>query len=213
PGLPVDVEVVEFMVNSDLEKIGPGEPNPATHGTGATAGLKAKRLREGAGVETEAKIDIPAAYVRFYKKGSSESLATFLFGSKVVRLPALDTQQELTVDGKTYELPLRPKRYYKPYTIYLKKFHFARYLGTDKPKNYSSELIVRDDDDPDQKGQEVTIRMNSPLRHRGETFYQGGFDPNTETTTILQVVDNPGWLVPYISCAMVTLGLIVHFSI
>ena len=46
----------------------------------------------------------------------------------------------------------------------------------------------------------------------GETLYQGGFDPRTETTTILQVVKNPGWLIPYISCVMVSLGLIVHFG-
>jgi len=28
----------------------------------------------------------------------------------------------------------------------------------------------------------------------------------------LQVVTNPGWLLPYVSCAMVTLGLLIHFG-
>jgi hypothetical protein len=29
--------------------------------------------------------------------------------------------------------------------------------------------------------------------------------------TILQVVRNPGWEMPYLSCAMVSVGMIVHF--
>jgi hypothetical protein len=30
---------------------------------------------------------------------------------------------------------------------------------------------------------------------------------------VLQVVENPGWLIPYISCVLVALGLVVHFSL
>ena len=55
--------------------------------------------------------------------------------------------------------------------------------------------------------------MNEPLRYRGETFYQADFDKKTETQTILQVVRNPGWLLPYISCFLVTLGMMTHFGI
>jgi hypothetical protein len=29
--------------------------------------------------------------------------------------------------------------------------------------------------------------------------------------SILQVVENPGWLLPYLSCLLVGAGLIVHF--
>ena len=38
--------------------------------------------------------------------------------------------------------------------------------------------------------------MNDPLRYRGFTFYQSGFD-NNDKTTILQVVKNPAMLLPY----------------
>ena len=54
--------------------------------------------------------------------------------------------------------------------------------------------------------------MNNPLRYDGMTFYQAGFDKN-DTTTILQVVHNPSWLLPYIACIMMGLGLITQFSI
>ena len=34
-----------------------------------------------------------------------------------------------------------------------------------------------------------------------------------DTLSILQVVENPGWLIPYISCVLVGVGLIVHFTV
>jgi hypothetical protein len=53
--------------------------------------------------------------------------------------------------------------------------------------------------------------MNNPLRYGGETYYQSGFDERDSQVTILQVVRNPGWLTPYFSCALVSIGLVVQF--
>ena len=49
-----------------------------------------------------------------------------------------------------------------------------------------------------------------PLTDAGETFYQASFKEN-DKGTILQVVKNPGWLLPYLSCAMVGGGMTIHF--
>jgi hypothetical protein len=49
------------------------------------------------------------------------------------------------------------------------------------------------------------------LRYAGETFYQASFDPDNQGT-ILQVVHNPSWLTPYLSCILVGVGLIVQFA-
>jgi hypothetical protein len=54
--------------------------------------------------------------------------------------------------------------------------------------------------------------MNQPLRYLGKTYYQASFGKG-DTLSILQVVENPGWLLPYISCVLVTLGLLIHFGI
>jgi hypothetical protein len=64
------------------------------------------------------------------------------------------------------------------------------------------------------KGEErdVLIYMNQPLRYGGKTFYQASFGKG-DTLSVLQVVENPGWLLPYISTVLVTLGLLVHFAI
>jgi hypothetical protein len=54
--------------------------------------------------------------------------------------------------------------------------------------------------------------MNQPLRYDGKAFYQASFGEG-DRLSILQVVSNPGWLLPYIACVLVGLGLIVHFGI
>jgi hypothetical protein len=57
---------------------------------------------------------------------------------------------------------------------------------------------------------EALIWMNHPLRYGGETFFQSAFMPG-DTGTVLQVVANPGRIIPYLSCMMVAIGLLAHF--
>jgi ABC-type transport system involved in cytochrome c biogenesis permease subunit len=205
PDLPVDVEVKEFMVNSgrliDLEKTETPPANPADHGLGLL--FVAQKKKEISGLDTN-QINFPAVYVTLYQKGTDRALGTYL-GSIQLK------EDVLGVDGKKYDMGLRYKRYYKPYRVYLDEFRFDRYMGTKKAKSYSSDVRVED-----ANGHELRrahIAMNEPMRFAGETFYQGGFDERTEQTSILQVVKNPGWLIPYISCSLVGFGLIAHFGI
>jgi ABC-type transport system involved in cytochrome c biogenesis permease subunit len=198
--LPVDVEVVRYLPNS---RLGSPEPdNPANAGAGLESGVVP--VREGAGASQDAKVDSPSAYVTFRDKDTGDPLGTYLVSLWL-------KPQPVTVGGKTYEVALRWKRTYKPYKLQLIKFRFDRYPGTNIPKNYSSQVRLVDPEGNEDR--EVLIRMNEPLWHRGETFYQTNFDPETEATTILQVVKNPGWLLPYISCALVGVGMAVHFSL
>ncbi len=48
------------------------------------------------------------------------------------------------------------------------------YLGTQTPKNYSSDVRLVDKDRNIDR--EVKIWMNNPLRFAGETFYQSGYN-------------------------------------
>jgi hypothetical protein len=207
PDLPVDLEVVEYMVNSVVERITPvpGQRNQATAGQGTQ--MIAVKKSEVSGVDPNQKIDTPSAYIRLYKKGTKEELGTYLVS---LRLTLMGLSDIFELDGKKFDVSYRFKRYYKPYSLHLKKFTFARYPGTQKPKDYASEVILRDPEYGVER--EVTIRMNEPLRHRGETFYQSSFDDATEKTTILSVVKNPGWQLPYWSCAIVAAGMLLHFG-
>src|SRR5580704_6473113 len=113
------------------------------------------------------------------------------------------------VDGKAWQIALRPKRFYKPFAIQLLQFRHDRYAGTDIAKNFSSRIKLTDP--AKHEDRESLIFMNNPLRYRGYTFFQAGFDDN-DTTTILQVAQNPSWLVPYISCALIVLGMLLQFG-
>ena len=105
------------------------------------------------------------------------------------------------------------------------QFKHDVFQGTDTPKNYES--VVRLTDPARNEDREVRIYMNAPLRrfeqdkgplgwlYNGETYYQSSFlNPRFATKgTVLQVVRNPGWLMPYLSCVLVAGGMMVHFGI
>jgi ABC-type transport system involved in cytochrome c biogenesis permease subunit len=204
PDLPVDIQVVRYMPNSDLLPWQPdsGVTNLATAGFGKDHVVVSRA--EVAGVDNSQSMDMPAVYLQLFKKGSEEPLGIWL-ATLWQRQP-----QTLQIEGVDYGLILRHVRYYKPFRLTLLEFRFDRYLGTDIPKNYSSRLLL---DDPETgQHREVVIRMNEPLRYRGEAFYQSGYTPD-ERGTILQVVRNPGWLLPYISCVLVAVGMIFHFGL
>jgi hypothetical protein len=111
--------------------------------------------------------------------------------------------------GKSCQIVLRPKRFYKPFAIQLLQFRHDRYAGTDIAKNFSSRIRLTDP--AKHEDRESLIFMNNPLRYRGYTFFQAGFD-NNDTTTVLQVAQNPSWLVPYISCALIVFGMLLQFG-
>ncbi|MBV9275664.1 MAG: cytochrome c biogenesis protein ResB [Verrucomicrobia bacterium] len=117
--------------------------------------------------------------------------------------------KDFKVSSAPYSIVLRPKRYYRPFSITLEQFQHDRYAGTDIAKNFSSKVRLMDP--AVHENREALIYMNHPLRYAGLTFYQAGFG-NNDHTTVLQVMKNPSWLVPYISCGMMTLGLVIQFG-
>ncbi|HNQ89577.1 MAG TPA: cytochrome c biogenesis protein ResB [Verrucomicrobiota bacterium] len=121
----------------------------------------------------------------------------------------LEQAQAFQYQGRTYRLDLRPARYYKPFTLELVEFNHDTYQGTDIPRSFSSEIRVINPATGENR--QVRISMNNPLRYGGETFYQSGYDERDPRVTILQVVRNPGWLTPYVSCTLVGVGLALQF--
>ncbi|HQU41438.1 MAG TPA: cytochrome c biogenesis protein CcsA, partial [Pirellulales bacterium] len=113
----------------------------------------------------------------------------------------------------TYNVALRFKRDYKPYAVRLMDVRFDKYIGTSTAKNYSSDVELID---PSRHvDRKVKIWMNNPLRYAGETFYQSTFnvDPmSRKEMTGLQVVTNTGWMIPYVACMIVAIGMLAQFG-
>jgi ResB-like family len=204
--LPFDVEVVDFMFNTDWAE--PNDKNPATTGIGLRR--TAKPRPETTGVDQEQRIESQSAYVTLKEKGTGKSLGTFLVSTWFSYLQR--PMEEVVVNGKRYGIALRMERDYRDYAIQLIEFRHDKYVGTEIAKNFSSAVRITDLDNPDKDGRKVLIKMNHPLFYQGETFYQANLHPLT-TGTVLQVVRNPGWWMPYISCVLVTFGMMVHFGL
>ncbi len=203
--LPFSLRVERWMDNSTLVGLGMAPPelkatNPATEGFGKVA--LASPLPPVTGVDTNMPVDAPSAYITLLDK---EGLA---MGTLLVSLN-LDQTQEIAIDGHPWRFALRFKRDYKPYTLHLLDFTHEKFVGTEKARNFASRIRLVDP--AHNEDREVLIYMNHPLRYGGETFYQSAFTQG-QVGSILQVVRNPGWLLPYVSCLLVTLGLTVHFG-
>jgi hypothetical protein len=200
PPLPFRIVPKAYYPNASLQMRDPAtaqNPSLATQGLGLQVTTTPLALTY--------KMDernLPAAYVELI--APEGSLGTWLVSGQLAE------PQTFTHAGRTWQIALRLQRNYKPYSLTLLNFSHDRYAGTDIPKNFSSRIRLTTPDGREDR--EVLIYMNNPLRYAGLTFYQSGFD-NNDRTTVLQVVRNPSWLLPYIACALMGLGLCIQFGI
>lgn len=215
--LPVDVEVLHYWKNSNLESRGGPPPDeswtflPSLHSS-----FRLAERPESAGVDQDQHGDAVAVRVNVRKKGTEESLGRFTlsiwfypnstFNPRNIIYPPFT----FTVDGRPYTIELRNKRDYLPYSLHLKKFEHSKYEGTNTNKDFASTVDVIDP--AEGEGREAHIWMNNPLRYKGQSFYQY-MVVGQDAGTVLQVVHNPGRLLPYIACAMVSLGMMLHFGL
>ena len=199
--LPFEIRVDQWMPNSQIlgsMQSSPQRRSMADRGIGLS--VTAVEISVATGVDG-ATVDLPSAYITLLTpNGSAGSYLVSIF---------FEEPQQVVIADKVYTIALRFKRTYKPYTLHLIDFKHDKFVGTERPRNFSS--LVRLVDEENHVDREVLIWMNHPLRYRGETFYQASFKQG-DLGTVLQVVRNPGWLLPYISCALVTLGLTWHFG-
>jgi len=207
--LPFDIRVRQYLPNANLRQVKSGKTNLATAGSGA-AGWVAEEIPQGVGTDKDVTADYPAAYVEFIDRSTGKSLGTYMLST----LLAFNNHAErIQLGNKQYDLYLRFKRNYRPYSIRLLDVRKDDYVGTNTPRNYSSEISLVD---PSRNtDRTVRIRMNNPLRYAGETFYQQTYmkDPQTgREASTLQVVRNTGWMIPYVSCMIVGFGMVFQFG-
>ena len=199
--LPFDVSVERFFQNSRLamlDQAGPDAKPAADRGIGSRVAI-----REVPRATAMNERDLVSAQLAILNPETGKSLGTWLASN------TLGAPQAFEYGGRTWSLAIRQARHYRPYSITLHDFTHERYPGTEIPKDFSSRITLVDPEKNENR--EVLIYMNHPLRYRGDTFFQAGFD-NNDTTSILQVVRNPSYPIPYISCVIVGVGLITQFS-
>ena len=201
PKLPFRVIPHGYLPNANLQmqaQTPPGAPtvtNLSTQGIGPRLSVIPMRP-----TYRDNERNLPSAFVELI--GAEGPIGTWLVS------PMLVQPQIFEYAGRTWRLEFRFLREYKPFSLELLELRHDIYPGSDIPKNFSSRVRIQAADGSDQR--EALIYMNNPLRYRGFTFYQYQMD-SANGFSVLQVVRNPGWIIPYIACVLLTLGLLWQF--
>ncbi|HWD21416.1 MAG TPA: cytochrome c biogenesis protein ResB [Verrucomicrobiae bacterium] len=218
PALPFTIQVEKYLPNSTPAGPMSGGADKLKSADGIGQRLLFTAAARAARMDDE---DRPAALVRLvsergpigewivstwlskypYPQNLEENLGSLLGVS-------LSQPQQFTYGGRTYQIALRPIRYYEPYSVSLIEFKHEVYDGTDIPKNFASRVHLNNPSTGEDR--DILIYMNNPLRYHGETFFQASFEPD-DKGTILQVVKNPASPTPYIACLVIGFGLLVQF--
>ena len=217
--LPFEIKIHRHMVNSTYPRPLQSIPEaakvsyPKYEGFGSR--LYVAEERESSG--TTSTRNAPAVDVEFFEKGTGKSLGRYIlslwFYPNFVNRN-WDMPTNFVVDGRSFTTYFRFAREYcrspkgNPYSIKLLDFVHEKYEATQMPKDFASRIqLVNEGDGVDR---ELRIWMNNPLRYSRRTFYQSGFLPD-DGGTVLQVVHNDTWMIPYLACMIVFVGMAAQF--
>lgn len=202
PGTGLGLRLRAFYRNATLAAMqGEGASVPATQGLGKEMNLVARPAPE---VTKMNERNAGAALVEVL--GPQGPLGVWLVSALFEnQFPP----QTFEAGGKSFRLEMRPRRTYLPFRLTLIDFTHDKYPGTEIPRNFASTIRLQDERHGTDR--QALISMNNPLRYEGLAFYQASFAEG-DTASMLQVVRNPSWLLPYLSCTLVTAGLLFQFG-
>lgn len=206
PGTPFTLRVLRYWPNASLGTI---DQNPSATPVAADSGVATTTpLAVFPSEPTHKPNEVNRAAALVSLESTNGTLGTWLVANT---LTEMFPPQTFSFEGKSYSLALRLERHHLPFSLHLDQFTHEYYPGTRIPKNFASTVHIQE---PGQGERTAVIRMNDPLRHRGLTFFQSQFKSgNGPDITILQVVRNPGRLLPYIAIYCVGVGMLLQFSL
>ena len=177
--------------------------------------LYVRELREVSGAMGAR--NAPSVDIELIDRSTGESLGRYLLSSwfypNFVN-QAWDMPTRIRAADREYKVYLRLAREYlvspsgHPYSMKLLDFVHEKYEGTQMPKDFSSRILLVNEGEGIER--ELRIWMNNPLRYARRTFYQSGYMPG-DSGTILQVVRNDTWMIPYLACMIVFVGMTAQF--
>lgn len=117
-----------------------------------------------------------------------------------------------TVGDQKYLLSLAHRTYKLPFAIRLDKTEQEKHPGTDRARKFTSEVTKLSDGREERR----VITMNEPVRSEGYAVFQQTFDSGESRGGVkqsgFQIVENPSDHWPLISCIIVAIGLLIHFT-
>ncbi len=216
-GLPFSIRIDKWMENSSIRQRAqpPASDSEEAKMTGLIKDWDVEEAGKAGGATSQSNIS--SAYYTLINKADKSEIGRYLASQWLSdeHVVSMKLYEKIEAASKTYEIGLQFRRNYKDYTVTLDDVVLEEYTNTAIPKDYSSYITIKDKDG--NVLQDGRVWMNSPLRFRGETFYQSNYTARSDSSygveqTVLQVVTNAGWLIPYVSCVLVGMGMLFHFS-
>ncbi len=114
--------------------------------------------------------------------------------------------EKVLLNGLQVELSYGQQYVNLPFSIYLKDFQLERYPGSNSPKSYASEVVLKDP----ENGVEMDYRiyMNHVLDYGGYRFFQASYDPDELGTVLSANHDRLGTRVSYFGYFLLALGML-----
>lgn len=117
-----------------------------------------------------------------------------------------------SINYETHDIKINVFKKYEvlPFNLFLSKFEKITYTGTEKVKNYISNLVVENNSNVIWKSK---IEMNKPLRINEYSLYQTSYLEGKERSTVLTVVKDAWNFYPYVSTFLIFLGFLIHLLV
>lgn len=199
-GLPFELEMDGFLPNCLPRQAGP-------HAAGAGRVVDGFQLSPRP-LAKEMAMNIAGLHVVVREKESGRTHEALLWGFA-------ERPWVVTVGDGAWGIQLRHRRWRLPFAIRLEKFSREMHPRSGVPKWFSSDVVKLEEGLPPER---VTISMNRPLRHEGYVFYQESFGPQGRRMrpgerwwSQLAVARNPSDRWPIFWCAVIGIGLTLHF--
>jgi hypothetical protein len=198
PGFTLHID--RYFAHSEIldEKIVGDGFDPIRATAGAGIGYAARAMPKETRLDRE---NIISAFVSILPDNGSSSGRWLLTN-------AISSAQSFEAGGKSGKLIVRQARLHHPFSIQLLERSHNPQPSSKDPKHFSSKIRLLNPTTGEDR--EVLISIKQPLKYQGLTFYPSGSAADG-TTTLLKVVKKPAFPIPYISCAMVSVGLLWLF--
>ena len=200
------LKVLAYFPNALLLRPGPNVPeSPAPKATRGIAADQEVRVFPDKPATAMNERNRTSAFIEVIT-ADGKSLGTWLVSNVFNEVTG---PQIFTHEGREYEIAMRFRREYLPFSLTLTDFVHERYPGTQIPKNFQSDVRLLNS----QTGEDriVSVYMNNPLRYGGWVFFQASF-AKQDTASMFQVVKNPAAFLPYLATIIITFGLLYQFG-
>ncbi len=191
--LPFDLILKRYMNNAELrEAVGVGVPtSPVVEG----------HFLVGKPDEKEEEKNLAGIYATVVAEGGTKVIDSLLYG--VARHPWV-----FEAGGKKWAVALRHTVHSMPFSLKLEKFIKDDHPGITMARAFSSDVVRTD---PDGSEHPLRIEMNEPLRKDGYIIYQASYGPQEgmpgRPYSVLAVSKNPSDRIPWLSVAVIAIGL------